>query len=180
VVSGLIANLLAGAGFDAILAKLGMDKEPGKGEQMSSQIVSYLVLVAIMLFAGIEALRLLGFGSVAELVTRFTAFAGQVILGLIIFAIGLYLANLATKTIKASGATQAGMLALAARVSILALAGAMALQEMGLANEIINLAFGLLLGAVAVAAALAFGLGGCDVASRELEAWVKSAKSKES
>jgi small-conductance mechanosensitive channel len=180
VVSGLIANLLAGVGFDAILAKLGMGKEPEEGEQTPSQIVSYLVLVAIMLFASIEALRLLGFGSVAELVTSFTAFAGQVILGLIIFAIGLYLANLAAKTIKASGATQAGMLALVARVSILALAGAMALRGMGLANEIINLAFGLLLGAVAVAAALAFGLGGRDVASRELEAWVKSAKSKES
>jgi cytochrome bd-type quinol oxidase subunit 2 len=133
-----------------------------------------------MLFASIEALRLLGFGSVAELVTSFAAFAGQVILGLIVFAIGLYLANLAAKTIKASGAAQAGMLALAARVSILALAGAMALRQMGLANEIINLAFGLLLGAVAVAAALAFGLGGRETASRELEAWVKSARSKES
>jgi small-conductance mechanosensitive channel len=180
VVSGLIAKLLAGVGFDAILAKLGMGKEPGEGEQTPSQIVSYLVLVAIMLFASIEALRLLGFALVAELVTSFTAFAGQVILGLIVFAIGLYLANLAAKTIKASGATQAGMLSLAARVSILALAGAMALREMGLANEIINLAFGLLLGAVAVAAALAFGLGGRETASRELEEWVKSAKSKES
>jgi hypothetical protein len=178
VVSGLIANLLAGVGFDAILAKLGMGKEPGEGEQTPSQIVSYLVLVAIMLFASIEALRLLGFGSVAELVTSFAAFAGQVILGLIVFAIGLYLANLAAKTIKASGAAQVGMLALAARVSILALAGAMALRQMGLANEIINLAFGLLLGAVAVAAALAFGLGGRETASRELEAWVKSARSK--
>ena len=180
VVSELIANLLAGVGFDAILAKLGMGKEPGEGEQTPSQIVGYLVMLAIMLFASIEALRLLGFALVAELVTSFTAFAGQVILGLIVFAIGLYLANLAAKTIKASGATQAGMLALAARVSILALAGAMALREMGLANEIIDLAFGLLLGAVAVAAALAFGLGGRETASRELEEWVKSAKSKES
>ena len=118
--------------------------------------------------------------TVAELVTSFTAFAGQVVLGLIVFAIGLFLANLAAKTIKASGAQQAGLLALAARVSILALSGAMALREMGLANEIINLAFGLLLGAVAVAAALAFGLGGRETASRELEAWVKAAKSKDS
>ena len=180
VVSGLVAKLLAGVGFDTILVKLGLGKEPGEGEQTPSQIVGYLVLVAAMLFASIEALRLLGFVSVAELVTSFASFAGQVILGLIIFAIGLYLANLAAKTVKASGAAQAGMLTLAARVSILALAGAMALREMGLANEIINLAFGLLLGAVAVAAALAFGLGGREVAARELGEWVKSAKSKES
>lgn len=52
----------------------------------------------------------------------------------------------------------------------------MALRQMGLANEIINLAFGLLLGAVAVAAALAFGLGARDVAGRHVEDWARSLK----
>jgi hypothetical protein len=179
VVSGLVANLLAGVGFDRLPARLGLGEAPAEGGQTPSQVVGTLVLVAIMLFASIEALELLDFGAVAELVTRFTAFAGQVILGLIIFAIGLYLANLAAKTVRASGAAQAGLLAMVARIAILALSGAMALRQMGLANEIINLAFGLLLGAVAVAAALAFGLGGRQVASRELEEWVSSVKSEE-
>jgi len=180
VLAGLIANLLAGVGFNTILARLGLGQEPAEGERTPSEIVGYLVLVAIMLFATIEATRLLGFTSLAELVSEFTVFAGQVILGLIIFAIGLYLANLAAKTVQASGAAQAGLLALAARVSILVLAGAMALRQMGLANEIINLAFGLLLGAIAVAAALAFGLGGREIAGRQLEGWLKSTTSKES
>jgi hypothetical protein len=180
VVAGLIANLLAGVGFNAILARLGLGKEPVEGERTPSEIVGYLVLVAIMLFAAIEASRLLGFVLLADLVTEFTAFAGQVILGLIIFAIGLYLANLAAKTVRASGAAQAGLLALASRVSILVLAGAMALRQMGLANEIINLAFGLLLGAIAVAMALAFGLGGREAAAREVEGWLQSLKSEKS
>jgi hypothetical protein len=180
VVAGLIANLLTGVGFNAILARLGLGKEPAEGERTPSEIVGYLVLVAIMLFAAIEASRLLGFVLLADLVTEFTAFAGQVILGLIIFAIGLYLANLAAKTVQASGAAQAGLLALAARVSILVLAGAMALRQMGLANEIINLAFGLLLGAIAVALALAFGLGGRELAAREVEGWLQSIKSERS
>ena len=47
----------------------------------------------------------------------------------------------------------------------------MALRQMGLANEIINLAFGLLLGAIAVAVALAFGLGGREIAARTLTEW---------
>jgi len=180
VVAGLVTNLLTGAGFNAILARLGLGKEPAEGERTPSEIVGYLVLVAIMLFAAVEASRLLGFVLLADLVTQFTVFAGQVILGLIIFAIGLYLANLASKTVLASGVAQAGLLALAARVSILVLAGAMALRQMGLANEIINLAFGLLLGAIAVAVALAFGLGGREIAARELEEWLQSVKSKES
>jgi hypothetical protein len=180
VVAGLITNLLAGAGFDAVLTRMGLGKEPAEGERTPSEIVGYLVLVAIMLFASIEALRLLGFETVADLVTQFTAFANQVILGLIIFAIGLYLANLAARTVQASGAAQAGLLAMAARVSVLVLAGAMGLRQMGLANEIINVAFGLLLGAIAVAVALAFGLGGRELAARELEEWLRSVKSKES
>jgi hypothetical protein len=180
VVAGLISNLLTGVGFNAILARLGLGKEPAAGERTPSEIVGYLVLVAIMLFATIEATQLLGFSLLAELVSEFTVFAGQIILGLIIFAIGLWLSNLAARTIQASQAAQAGLLAVAARVSILALAGAMALRQMGLANEIINLAFGLLLGAIAVAAALAFGLGGRDMAGRQLEGWVRSVESEES
>jgi hypothetical protein len=71
-------------------------------------------------------------------------------------------------------------LAVAARVAILVLAGAMALRQMGLANEIVNMAFTLILGAIAVAVALAFGLGGREVAARQLEEWNESIKSKQS
>jgi hypothetical protein len=51
---------------------------------------------------------------------------------------------------------------------------------MGLANEIIELAFGLLLGSIAVAAALAFGLGARELAARQVETWLQSLKSKSS
>jgi uncharacterized membrane protein YedE/YeeE len=47
----------------------------------------------------------------------------------------------------------------------------MALRQMGLANEIITLAFGLLLGAIAVAVAIAFGIGGRDLAAETLRRW---------
>src|SRR3954469_16838977 len=70
------------------------------------------------------------------------------------------------------------LLALVTRVAILLLAGAMALRQMGIANEIVNLAFGLLLGAVAVAAAIAFGFGGREIAGRELEHWVDEVKTR--
>ena len=179
VVSGLITNVLTGIGFNAILARLGVGKEPAEGERTPSEIVGYLVLVGVMLLASMEAAHLLGFTLLADLVAEFTFFAGQVVLGLIIFGIGLYLANLAAEVVKASGAAQAGLLALAARISILVLAGAIALSQMGLAGEIINLAFGVVLGAIGVAVALAFGLGGREIAARELEEWLKSLRSRE-
>lgn len=179
LVAGLVTNLLAGIGFNAVLARLGIGRTLDEGQRTPAQIVGWLVLVGVMLFAIIEALQLLGFTVLAAMVANFTTFAGQILLGLIIFALGLYIANLAAQAIRESDVNQSGLLAMAARIAILVLAGAMALRQMGLANEIINLAFGLLLGAIAVAVALAFGLGGRDIAARELEDMVRSVKEDE-
>lgn len=180
VISGLITNLLVGIGFNAILSHLGLSTRPDTGGRTPSEIVGSLVLVAVMLFATIEASRQLGFVLLADMVADFTVFAGHVIMGLVIFGIGLYLADLTSKTLRASGAVQAGLLAMTTKLSIIVLSGAMALRQMGLANEIISLAFGLLLGAVVVAIALALGLGGREIAARELNNWIESIKSKKS
>lgn len=180
LVSGLISSMLAGAGFDNLMVRLGLGKGGTQGERNPSAIVGTLIVVAVMLFASIEAAGLLGFDTLAELISGFVVLGGQVILGLIIFAIGLFLANLAATTVLATGSRQAGFLALAARLSIIVLAGAVALRQMGLANEIINIGFGSLLGAIAVAVALAFGLGARDVAGRTVEGWLKSLKEDES
>ena len=176
VVAGLVSNLLAGFGFDTMLAKAGIGSSRADDEVKISTIVGKLALVAIMMFATIEAVRMLGFDMLAGLVAEFMVFAGHVGLGLIIFGVGLYLAQLAARTVESSSTPQAGLLAIASRVSILVLAGAMALRQMGLANEIITLAFGLLLGAVAVATALAFGLGGRDLAAETLREWSEKTK----
>jgi len=143
-----------------------------------SDVVGTIVMVGIMLFASIAALNLLGFTVLTALVSEFTVLIGQILLGLVIFGIGLYLANLAARAIMSTNTEQRGLLALAARVAIIALAGAMALRQMGLANEIITLAFGLTLGAVAVAFALAFGLGGREAAGREVERLFESIRSR--
>ncbi len=179
LVAGLLTSVLTGAGFDGLLGRVGLAR-PGtvKDGRTPSAIVGALAVVAIMLFAAIEAAGLLGFHNLAGLLSGFVAFAGHLVLGLVVFGVGLYLARVAADAIRASRSAQSGTLALAARVSIIVLAGAMALRQMGLANEIIELAFGSLLGAIAVAVALAFGLGGRDLAAQELAAWRGALKSK--
>ncbi len=129
-----------------------------------------------MLFAVVEALRLIGFDLLAGLIGEFLVFAGQVILGLVIFAVGLYLARLAADAVVATKIDQAPLLALAARIAIIILASAMGLRQMGLANEIITVAFALLFGTIAVAAAVAFGIGGREVASRLIGEWLDKVK----
>ncbi len=171
LIAGLLENLLAGGGFNGMLARLGLGAAT-EGVRAPSAIAASLIMVAIMLFATVEAAGLLGFDTLANLVSSFIVFGGQVVLGVVLFSIGLFLSNLAADTIRTGATPQSATLAIAARVAIIVLAGAMALRQMGLANEIINLAFGLLLGAIAVAVGLAFGLGSREVAGEKMREWV--------
>ena len=56
---------------------------------------------------------------------------------------------------------------------------ALGLRQMGIAEDIVNMTFGIVLGAIAVAAALAFGLGARDIAAHELESWLQSLRRSE-
>ncbi len=177
VVAELIKNLLTGVGFDSVPVKLGIGKKTASGELTPSEAVGKLALVGIVFFAIIEACVRLGFNTLANLGTKFMLFAGDVILGLVIFSMGLFLANLAVTLIKGK-IGHSDLVAFLVRICILVFAGAMALNRMGFANDIINMAFGLLLGAVAVAIAIAFGVGGREFAARKLQDWETSLKEK--
>lgn len=173
-VKQLVSNLLSSAGFDRVLVWLGLGSEPSEGKRTPSDIVGILVLVGIMLFAAVEAANLLGLTIVSSLISQVIAYAGQVVLAVIIFGGGLYLANLAGSLIKSTGVENANLLSQVARIAAIVLATAMALGQLGVATQIVNLAFGLLLGAVAVAVALAFGLGGREIAAQKTEKWLSS------
>lgn len=178
VISGIVTNVLAGLGFNNVLVRLGLAKQAPQGKQAPAAWVGLVVLALIVLMASVTACDLLGFPAVGALIQDFIQFAGHILMGTAIFGLGLLLAQIIGKGIKSSDSPHAPRLAMVARVVILALAGAMALRQTGLADEIVNLAFGLTLGAAAVAFALAFGLGGRDMAARTLED-LRGAKTKE-
>jgi hypothetical protein len=174
VVSGLATNMLSAIGFDRLPARLGLAAAPAKGRRTPSQIAGTIVMVAIVLFAVMQALPMLGFNLLAGMMYEFLTFGSHVLLGLVVFGFGLYLAKLVADMIRDSRIANAKLLATIARVAILVLAGAMGLRQMNLAQEIITLAFGLTLGAVAVAAAIAFGIGGRSAAKTLVDDFVKS------
>jgi hypothetical protein len=170
----LLTRLLAGLGLDELPQKLGFKGTAVSDRYKPSGLVGALVLFFAMLFATVEAANRLDFGQVRDLVAMFIRFGGDILLGGVILVIGFWLANLAYDAIdRASGERSTG-LAGVARVAILGLVIAMGLRAMGIADDIVNLAFGLTLGAVAVAVALAFGLGGREAAGRQMEHWLSS------
>ncbi|WNM58377.1 mechanosensitive ion channel [Candidatus Nitrospira allomarina] len=175
LVSQIVASLLGGLGFDALPEKLGLG-QAFTGQTTPSSVVGSVLAFFIMLFAVVEAANQLGFHQVSELVTMFIEFGSQVLLGSAIIAIGFWLSNLAYETIIRVHGVNSGGVASIARFAILGLVLAMGLRAMGLANEIVNLAFGLTLGAIAVAVALSFGLGGREAAGKQMEYWLSQAR----
>jgi len=192
-IAEFVTSLLTSFGFNNIITALGLPLptprdttyDDAEGETASipatrtpSEIAGIIVLVGILLFATVAALDILGIPALTSLVQGILVIFAQILAGLVVFAIGLFLANLAFNIITSSGNSQALILGQVARISIIVLVSAMALQRIGIAPNIVNLAFGLLLGAIAVAIALAFGLGGREIASEQVREWLNSFKSR--
>ncbi|MEM9164795.1 MAG: mechanosensitive ion channel [Cyanobacteria bacterium P01_F01_bin.4] len=191
-VADLVTSLLSSMGFDGILSVLGLPElsapTPPTAEGLTtevtppaaktpSEIVGIISLVGVVLIGVVTATQILDFPELTEIVQAILAISARVLVGVIIFAIGLYAANLVYRLVLNSmGGGAANTVANVARITILAFVGALALQQIGIAPNIVNLAFGLLLGAVAVAIAIAFGLGGRDVAAEQLRDWVDQLK----
>ena len=178
IVSGVVTSLLAGIGFDELPAKMGLTINNQEGARKPSEIAGTLVLISILVIAVTQAAQLLGFGMLADLTKTLTLTGGQVLSGMVVLALGMYVANIVANMVRTSGVASAHKLAVVARVVILGFVGAMALKQMGIAGDIVNTAFSLILGAFAVAAALAFGLGGRETAGRLLNEYVETMKNE--
>ncbi|WP_245939803.1 mechanosensitive ion channel [Stenomitos frigidus] len=198
-VADLVTNILTSIGFNNIFYWLGIQATPftsitppptaGQPTTLQesglstvpptrtpSEIVGVVALVGIVLFAAVAAIDVLNFPGLKAVVLGLLTIFGRVLAGLVVFAIGLYLANLAYSLISSSNTSQSKILAQTARIAIIALVSAIALDQIGVGPDIVKLAFGLLLGAVAVAIAIAFGLGGRDAAGEQVREWLTSFK----
>jgi len=170
VVQRLVVNLLAGFGFDRLPHALGFEG-PREGQTSASTIAGYVVVTILLFIGAVQAFKTLGLEIVSNLAEELLAGLFNVLVACVIFALGLFLSQLAHRTIASGSAGQATLLAGVARAAILVFTGAMALFRAGLAKEIVTLAFGALIVGLALAGGLAFGLGGRDEAARTIARW---------
>lgn len=176
--SEIISNLLGGLGFNAVPKYLGLDDSLAE-DVSPSKFVGKVVMFFIMLFGVTEAAQQVGFSNVSEQVTMFVAFGKKVVLGTVILGVGFWIANMVYKAV-ASAKSGGVLLANVVRVMIIGLVLSMGLSATGIAQQIVNTAFTLTLGAVAimvgVGGALAFGLGGREAAGKLVAEWFKKLK----
>jgi hypothetical protein len=167
-VKTVIEGILPPTGFDDAVRSTGILPSASN----PSRIVANIAFVAVMLAAAIQAAQSLGGGTVAIFLAEITELGGKVIFGTLIIVSGIFLARIIAGLVGSSTGEDSYAQALV-RYAIIALFTAIGLTFMGLADEIVMLAFGLILGSAAVAVALAFGLGGRDAAARLLERYVE-------
>ena len=169
-VAGLVSSLLEAVGVDRLGEPLGL--APVLGALRLSRLIGRLLVFFAMLFAVAQAAYRVRVVQLSELVGSFMVFGGDVLLGTMILLVGLWLANLLGSAVGRSEHQDAPWLGGLVRVLIIGLVLAMGLRSMGVADVIVNLAFGLTLGAVAIAVALSFGLGGREAAGKLAEHWL--------
>jgi hypothetical protein len=166
----IIEAILPPTGFDEALLSTGVLPTSAR----PSRIVANIAMIAVVLTASIEAARQLGGDQIAIFLAQVTELGGKVIFGTLIIVVGIFLARIIAKLV-GSGTGEGGYAQVMVRYAIIALFTAIGLTFMGLADQIVMLAFGLILGSAAIATALAFGLGGRDAAARILERWADQA-----
>jgi hypothetical protein len=169
-VAGLLQETLPPLGFDDTLRSLGVGDGPGG--LSPSALAAKGAMVAIVLFGAVEAARILDFQAASAILSAVLELAGRVAFGAAIIFAGVLIARALGDAVARTAGENAGFVAMLTRAAVVALSVAMGLRFMGLAPEIVTLAFGLILGAIAVAAALAFGLGGRSGAGRLVDEWV--------
>jgi hypothetical protein len=155
-----------------ILPGLGVDRAVDATEILPagtavSTVIARVVQVAILLFFAIAATRLLGFPELTTILDRVLELGGRVVFGAAVIIVGFLIARLLARLI--SGAGEASLAANIVKWAAIVLFTFMGLEFMGVGDDIVRLAFGALVIGGAVAAALAFGLGGRNWASRQLE-----------
>ena len=165
-VKTIIETVLPSLGFDRSVRALGVMPTNSN----PSRIVGTIAFTAILLGAAIEAAHRIGGDSVAVLMIQITELGGKVIFGTVIIVVGIFLARLLSNLV-GSSTGESGYAQTIVKYAIIALFTAIGLTFMGLADGIVQMAFGLILGSAAIATALAFGLGGRDAAARMLEEW---------
>jgi len=168
----MLTGLLDGMNINGFAEKLGA-QSLFNDSFTPTKLIGGTIMFFSMLAASTAAVDRLGISVISEIFAKVLEFGGGILVGGVILIIGNFLGSLAHQKMSSSGS---GGLANIARFAILGLVLAMGLRQMGLADNIVNMAFGFTIGSIAVAFALSFGLGGRDAAKEVADKWAQKIK----
>jgi hypothetical protein len=175
LVERAVDRLLRRIRFDALLERGGvMEVVERSGSHVNPiRVIANLVFWLLMFAVIVLASNALGLQSLADVFSELVSYIPSVIAAIVIIIVGIVLGEFVGGLILASAGALHGGTALAriGRGGVILLAIFMALQQLNLATEIVTTAFAILFGAVALALALAFGLGNRELAGEVTREW---------
>jgi hypothetical protein len=166
--STMVTALLAGVGLDTLPQRLGAAPLRVAGRSLP-ELGGMAVMVAVVTVAITQASEILGLPVLTQMLSATGAALVRVGVALVIVVAGLILASMAAQALLARAPRNAPLLAWGARAAILFFAAALALHQAGLPAEIVTIAFGAVVGGIAIGLAVAIGVGGRHVAARVLD-----------
>lgn len=174
-VTNFLADLLANLGLDKLAQPLGVTKMT-RPDLPLSKLIGYIAFFFIMFGGIIGGIEKLGMPQITGILNDIFDISGRIFFGLVIFFIGNLLSDLAKQALEQSEDSK--WLGTLAKIAVLFIFLALGLNTMGIGEEIVNLAFGLVVGALAVAFALAYGLGGRAAAGQHFAGFLERLKNK--
>src|SRR3712207_3215753 len=167
-------------GFEGWMESGGIKQffDRSQTNQTPLSILGKLVFWLVFFIAISMAVDTLGISAISDVLAQFIAYIPQIIAAILILVLATLLANFVAGIVR--GATGSSVVGSVAQYGIIVFAAFAALTQLGIAEELIAPTFLILLGAVALAAALAFGLGGQSVARQVVEqGYQKSGEAKQ-
>ncbi len=175
VLERIVDRALRKIGLNSMLARGGvMEAVERSGAHLNpTRVISNLVFWLVMFAVILVAANALGLESLASVFGELVSYIPSVIAAIVIILVGIVLGQFVGGLIAASAGALHGGRALARVGSggVILLAVFMALQELGIATDIVTTAFAILFGAIALAIALAFGLGNRELAGEIMREW---------
>ena len=180
---GVVAAALRNLGFDALAYRLGFPQLAARPDRLGepSELLGFLVQAAVVLLAAAQACDNLQLDTWSHYLNGFLGYLlKHVLVAVAIVGVGVAIGNYVRALVQARSAApeaaQSRWLGEFARYAVLVLAFTMAVHQLDVAPEFVLLAFGLLFGGLCLAMALAFGLGGRDVAGEIVRRGVDQAQ----
>src|ERR671910_1426514 len=169
VLKAVVARVLQAIGFDNWMERGGIKQffDRAQTRETPATVLGKLVFWLVFIIAITMAADALGIRQVSEVLGQLIAYIPSVIAAILILVLAALLANFLAGVVR--GATGSDLLANIARYAIIVYAAFAALTELGIAVQLTAPTFLIILGAVALAAAIAFGWGGRDVAKDIIE-----------
>ena len=176
VIRFAVVKALRAINFHIVTEKAGLDgfMREGGGEVDTVDVLGLLIYWLVILTALLIAFNGLDLSYVSDLISRIVLFVPRVILAVVILAFGAYFGRFVGRAVtvycRNIGMPDATLLGRLTTYAVVVFVFVIALDQLGL-GEIIRQAFLIILGAVALALALAFGLGGQKRAAQFLDRW---------